>query len=100
MQGVGFRVEFLWRFLQNSFVYILATTTLHILAETITLLAQVGIRGLGLNLYDVRQDLDHLGIGEEALEELLFILGFHLAHQDVVEFVKVKLLFPDRFGIS
>lgn len=54
MQGVGFRVKFLWRLLQNSFVYVLAATTLHILAVTITLLAQVGIRGLGLNIYDVR----------------------------------------------
>jgi hypothetical protein len=43
--------------------------------------------------------LDHLGIGEKALEESLLILGFHLAHQNVLKFVKVELLFPDRFSI-
>jgi hypothetical protein len=43
--------------------------------------------------------LDHLGIGEKALEESLLILGFHLAHQNVLKFVKVELLFPDRFSV-
>ena len=86
--------------MQNPFVYVLSSATLDTLAETITFLRLVRICGCILNFNDVGKDLDHLRIGKEALEELFFILCFHLAHQNVLKFVKVKLLFPDRFGIS
>jgi len=80
VRGVGFRVKFLGRLLQNSFVQVLSAPILHQLTRSATSLISASKRRGSLHLYDVGEDLDHLGVSEEALEELLFVLGFHLAH--------------------
>jgi len=97
---VSFLIKFFGRFIQNSFVKVLATPTLHRPTFRTTWLIADSISWYGLYFYDVREDLDHLGISEEALEKIFFVLGFHLTHQYVVKLIKIDLLFADRFGIG